>query len=135
MTHRTYTGLLFIIKENVKTWVRERRWDGVGIMKDKEMKLDDVECPHTLCGSWYILFEYIDPVEVGPDIRLVEVKLRKLRNLFVCVSEEREDGGGGKGRERARRHYLCRQVHIGYTAVSPIMQGDCLWLSCENRGT
>ena len=35
-------------------------------------------------------------------------------------------GSGGKGREGGRRHYLCRQVHIGYEA-------DCLWLSCENR--
>ena len=44
-------------------------------------------------------------------------------------------GSGGKGRERVSRHYLCRQVHIGYTTVSPSMQADCLWLSCENRGT
>ena len=39
----------------------------------------------------YILFEYIDPTEVGTDIRLPEVEFRKPRNLFVCVSEERED--------------------------------------------
>ena len=44
-------------------------------------------------------------------------------------------GSGGKGRKRAHRHYLCRQVHIGYTTVSSSMQADCLWLSCENRGT
>ena len=42
----------------------------------------------------YILFEYIDPAEVGADIR--EVELRKPRNLFVCVSEEREDGDRGE---------------------------------------
>ena len=54
---------LFIIKEKAKA--RERRWDGVGVMKDKKLKLEDVEDPHTLGGAWYILFEYIDPAEVG----------------------------------------------------------------------
>ena len=44
----------------------------------------------------YILFEYIDPVEVGADISLVEVELWKPRNLFVCVSEEREDEERGE---------------------------------------
>ena len=61
-------------------------------MKDKELKLEDVKAPsHTRLRS-YILFEYIDPAEVGADISLAEVELRKPRNLFVCVSEEREDG-------------------------------------------
>ena len=36
--------------------------------------------------------EYIDSAEVGADITLAEVELRKPRNLFVCVSEESEDG-------------------------------------------
>ena len=45
----------------------------------------------------YILFEYIDPTEVGTDIILAaEVEFRKPRNLFVCVSEEREDGKRGE---------------------------------------
>ena len=39
---------------------------------------------------------YIDPVEVGTDINLTEVELRKPRNLFVCVSEDREDGERGE---------------------------------------
>ena len=39
-------------------------------------------------------------------------------------------GIGGKGRERARRHYLCRQVHIGYTTVSPRIETDYLILIC-----
>ena len=51
---------------------------------------------HTLCSVSYILFEYIDPGEVGADISLAEVELRKPRNLFVCVSEEREDGEWGE---------------------------------------
>ena len=40
---------LFIIKEKVKS--RERRCDGVGVMKDKKMKLEDVETPHTIGGT------------------------------------------------------------------------------------
>ena len=51
---------------------------------------------HTLCWASYTLFEYIDPAEVGADISLAEVELRKPRNLFVCVSEEREDGERGE---------------------------------------
>ena len=43
-----------------------------------------------------ILFEYIDPDEVGEDISLPEVELWKPRNLFVCVSEECEDGERGE---------------------------------------
>jgi hypothetical protein len=46
-----------------------------------------------------MLFEYIDPTEVGADISLVEVELWKPRNLFVCVSEEREDGDRGEREE------------------------------------
>ena len=45
----------------------------------------------------YILFEYIDPTEVRSDNSLVEVEWRKPRNLFVCVSEELEDGERGEG--------------------------------------
>ncbi len=51
--------------------------------------------------------------------------------LNTCV----RTGSRGKGRERSHKDYLCRQVHIGYTTVSPSIQTDCLWLSCENRGT
>ena len=85
----------------------------------------------------YILFEYIDPAEVGADISLAEVELRKPRNLFVCVSEEREDEERGEREGEDTQHYLCRQVHIGYTIVSlsPSMQAEYLGLSCENRGT
>ena len=43
-----------------------------------------------------ILFEYIDPTEVRVVISLSEVELWKPRNLFVCVSEEREDGEWGE---------------------------------------
>ena len=63
------------------------------------MKLEEVKTPHTLGGASYILFEYIDPTEVGADINLTmsaEVELRKPRNLFVCVREEPEDGERGE---------------------------------------
>ena len=75
----------------------------------------------------YILFEYIDPTEVGVDINLAEVELRKPRNLFVCVSADREDGergereGGHTGTisvvrytwdtQQSRR--VCRQIACG----------------------
>ena len=41
-----------------KTRARERQSDGVGVMKDKELKLEDVEAPHTPggeLGASYIL--------------------------------------------------------------------------------
>ena len=65
-------------------------------MKDEELKLEDVKDPHTLCWVSYILFEYIDPTEVGSDTSLAEVELWKPKNLFVCVSEESEDGERGE---------------------------------------
>jgi hypothetical protein len=37
---------LFIITEKVR--VKESKRDGVGVMKDKELKLEDVKAPHTL---------------------------------------------------------------------------------------
>jgi hypothetical protein len=57
-------------------------------MKDKELKLEDIEAPHTLGGASYILFRHIDLAEGGKS--LAEVELRKPRNLgtyspiFVC---------------------------------------------------
>ena len=50
-------------------------------MKDKELKLEDVEAPHTLGGESHILFEYIDLAEIC--IRLAEVELRKPFFLFL----------------------------------------------------
>ena len=55
---------MFIITE--KTRGKERKWNGVGVMKDKEMKLEDVKDPHTLGWPSYILlvkFEDIDSSE------------------------------------------------------------------------
>ena len=43
----------------------------------------------------YILFRYINLTTGGKSLE--EVKLRKQRNLFVCVSEELEDGEYGDG--------------------------------------
>jgi hypothetical protein len=52
-------------------------------MKDKELKLEDIEAPHALGGASYILFRYIDPAEGGKN--LVKLELRKPRNLFACA--------------------------------------------------
>jgi hypothetical protein len=38
-----------MIREKVRA--RERRRKGVGVMKDKELKHEDVEAPHTLGGA------------------------------------------------------------------------------------
>jgi hypothetical protein len=32
-------------------------------MKDKELKLEDIEAPHTLGGALYVLFRHIDLAE------------------------------------------------------------------------
>ena len=37
---------MFFITE--KSRVKERKWNGVGVMKDKEMKIENVKVPHTL---------------------------------------------------------------------------------------
>ena len=36
------------------------KWDGVGVMKDKEVKAEEVKVPHTLGGSSHILILYIN---------------------------------------------------------------------------
>jgi hypothetical protein len=46
-------------------------------MKDKELKLEDIEAPHTRGGASYILFRYIDLAE--GDKGFAEVALRKPR--------------------------------------------------------
>jgi len=48
-TRTTVKANAFIITE--KGRVRERRCEGVGVMKDKELKLEDVDAPHTLGGE------------------------------------------------------------------------------------
>jgi hypothetical protein len=59
----------------------------------------------------YILFEYIDPTEVGADISLAEVELRKPRNLFVCVSEERDEERGEREGEDTQSLSLSSGTH------------------------
>ncbi len=50
-----FCRLFFIRTEKARA--REKKWDGVGIMKDKELKLEGVEAPHTLGGESYVLFK------------------------------------------------------------------------------
>ena len=76
-------------------------------MKDKALKLEDIEGPDTLGGTSYILFRDIDLAEGGKG--LAEVEFRKPSNTFVCLSEEREDWGV-PGRVRARKRYLSRTL-------------------------
>ena len=46
---RTYV-LFMIITEKSRN--RERRWKGVGVMKDKELKVEDVKSPHSAPSSF-----------------------------------------------------------------------------------
>ena len=46
---------------------RDRKCDGAGVMKDKELKFEDIEAPHTLGGASYILFRYIGSWAGGRD--------------------------------------------------------------------
>ena len=53
-------------------------------MKDKELKLEDIEAPHTIGGASYMLFRYIDLAAKASQKggkSLAEVELRKSRNL------------------------------------------------------
>ncbi len=64
-------------------------------MKDKELKVEDVKDPHTLGWGSYILFEYIDPTEVGEDIRLYEFVYYESikRDLNKRLEFDQSDGG------------------------------------------
>ena len=79
---------LFIVTE--KTRDTERKWYGVGVMKDKELKIEDVKDPHTLGWTSYILFEYIDPAEVGADISLAEVGSELVCLLWIEKERAKE---------------------------------------------
>ncbi len=57
-------------------------------MKDKELKLEDVKAPHTLGGSSYILFLYINSVKEV--VSHLEVELYKPRSIGLTV-----DSAGG----------------------------------------
>ncbi len=74
---------LFIITEKARAEVR--KWDGVGVMKDKEMKLEDVKTPHTLGWVSCIVFLCIDSSEEV--VSLFEVELQKTYFLFLYNGE------------------------------------------------
>jgi hypothetical protein len=90
---------LFIITEKVR--VKESKWDGVGVMKDKELKLEDVKAPHTLgwasynycCTSipwrsrkplWGRDAETEEPQWVQLIVRLI-VKIVVMGRVWVCM--------------------------------------------------
>ena len=83
-------NILFIITK--KSIGKERKCDGVSVMKDKDVKVEDVKVPHTLGWVSYKLlvkFLYIDSTEEV--VSLFEVELLKPRNLSVHESEECEN--------------------------------------------
>ena len=59
----TYTGLFMKTK---KTRGKERKWDGVGVMKDKDLKVEDDKDPHTMgWGFFNLLMRIIDTTKVS----------------------------------------------------------------------
>ena len=40
--------------------MKTKKLDGVGVMMDKELKLEEVKAPHTLGGASYIIILYIN---------------------------------------------------------------------------
>ena len=67
-------------------WQRRKREvkDGVGVMKFKEMKLEDVKDPHTLGWSSFILLvKILDIGSVETVVNLLEVELQKNRETFL----------------------------------------------------
>ncbi len=64
------------------------KWDGVGVMKDKKMNLEDVKTPDTLGWVSY----NIDSTEEV--VVLFDVELQKPRNLSTSESEECGHGEG-----------------------------------------
>ena len=107
-------------------------------MKDKELKLEDIEDPQTLGGASYILFMYIDLAK--RDKRLAEVELRKralalspsaaasevsmlLSSPWKCIAcqqnSSEEIGGIGKRQDLVRKRYIncSRLTPIGDTLI------------------
>ena len=88
--------LLFIVTERTRT--RERKWDGVGVMKDKEMKLEEVKGPHTLGWANILLCRQMSDIlqsngHSGTGTSPGVWFRNKPTDLSACVSEEREHEG------------------------------------------
>ena len=82
---------LFIITEEARA--KERKWDGVGVMKDKEF-IETWGCqdPSYTWLSIILLLLYIDSTEEV--VNLFKVELQKPRNLSASESEGRGHGEG-----------------------------------------
>ena len=62
---------------------RESKRECIGVMKEKELKLEDVKDPHTLGGASCILFLYINPTKEV--LNNLEVELYKPRTISLEV--------------------------------------------------
>ena len=76
---------MFIITEKARD--RERKRGGVGVMKDKELKLEEVNVPHTLGGASYILILYLNSVK--EIVSHLEVEMYKLRIISLAEDSDR----------------------------------------------
>jgi len=73
--------LMILILSSFLSGLRGRKTGGVGVMKDKELKLKETEASHTLGG-------------IHQSRRSGLVVFRGPMNLCACVSKERGDGEG-----------------------------------------
>ena len=73
--------LMILILSSFLSGLRGRKAGGVGVMKDKELKLKETEASHTLGG-------------IHQSRRSGLVVFRGPMNLCSCVSKERGDGEG-----------------------------------------
>ena len=95
------TLLLFIITEKTRT--RERKWDGVGVMKDKEMKFEESRTlTHWVEQIYYSTVRYTkdkssrDTKEQTRDLGFgYVINQRTWVCQSACVNEERGYGEGG----------------------------------------
>ena len=99
-------------------------------MKDKEQKLEEIEVSHTLGGvgegrnvvcrgeasrggvDATLLSDTVEDINLA-EVGIGLVGLRGPMHLCACVSK-----GMGTGRVRARKRYLCWQIHFD-TSISP----------------
>ena len=70
--------VLFIITEEARS--KERKWDGVGVMKDKEMKFEDVKTPHTLKKVVRLVYFHLNKKGRKPRVKSVTLKLWWVEN-------------------------------------------------------
>ena len=127
---------LFIITE--KSRVKERKWDGVGVMKDEEMKFEDVKVPEPDCiwewGVW--AWGGCGCVRYSAAVRYtIVIWSHKSRNK-VCGgwSPQKTKGPeckweGGKTRDRPKNQRTWVDVRVKSLGMGRVSVCMLLWYS------